>query len=309
MKSANQTSKPILMDEKNWKQEWIDALSAYLDIKPVPIMGRIFATGMGGSGIVAETLKHVANRRLSFSRMPIRERFEWVLAISYSGNTTETMHTVKEMKKLGCKVIAVTSGDRLGKLADVVVKLPPNMLPRDAFPYILSASLAIIGCKTELKEAIRAVKKTNLRKSANIVKSIYGKSPVIYSSGWMIVVAKRFKQQLNENAKVFAFFSKMPDAFHNDIEPFFWHEKNGFIPVIIGNGYLAYKTAKLIPGALHIKAKKTSRVEEVVGSIYLLDYVSVQLAHRLKQDRISIPGITKGREVISGLRSFHKKVG
>ncbi|MDE1855838.1 MAG: SIS domain-containing protein [Candidatus Micrarchaeota archaeon] len=310
MATNNKNAKaPIVMDVNNWEREWVKALSSYMDVKPLPVNGKIFVTGMGGSGIVGEVLKHITNKDIIFSKLPIRERPKWVLAISYSGNTTETMYTAKRMRKHGAKVIAITSGGRLAKAADAVVKLPEGMLPRDAFPYILSASLAIIGCKKELKEAIKAVKSTSLAPARNIVGRIDGRTPVIYSSGWMVAAAKRFKQQLNENAKMFAFFSKMPDSFHNDIEPFFWSGKTRFIPIIIGNGYLAHKTSKFLPGAFHIKAKKTNRVLEVVGSIYLLDYVSFKLAEKKGVDRIGIPGINQGRAVISGLKSFHNKVG
>src|SRR5207302_161352 len=104
-----------------------DALSTYLDLKPVSVKGDIFATGMGGSGIVGEVLKHIAGKRVIFSKLPIKRKFDWVLAISYSGNTTETIHTVRVLKRLGNRVIAITSGERLAKLADVVVKLRPDM--------------------------------------------------------------------------------------------------------------------------------------------------------------------------------------
>ncbi|MDE1827856.1 MAG: SIS domain-containing protein [Candidatus Micrarchaeota archaeon] len=309
-------SGPRVMNINNWESEWVEALSAYLKIKAVPMKGTIFATGMGGSGIVGEVLKHITNKNIKFSKLPIKEKVDWVLAISYSGNTTETIYSVKQMRKRGAKVVAITSGGKLPEYADYVVKLPVGMLPRDGFPYMLSAALAVVGCKKELREAIKAVKLTNLGQAKKIVELIKGRTPVIYSSGWMIAAAKRFKQQLNENAKMFAFFSKMPDSFHNDIEPFFWDNKpfsakrkEGFVPVIIGNGYLAYKTAQFLPNAFHIKAKKTNKVLEVVSSIYLLDYVSFKLAEERKADRISIPGITMGRQVISGLKSFHTKVG
>ncbi|MDE1869724.1 MAG: SIS domain-containing protein [Candidatus Micrarchaeota archaeon] len=309
MVAKKKESGPIVMDINNWEEEWITALSMYLDTRPIATEGEIFATGMGGSGIVGEVLKHIANKGVVFSKLPIKKRFDWVLAISYSGNTTETIYTMKQMRKLGAKIIAITSGGKLAKMADHVVKLPAGMMPRDAFPYILSAALAAIDCKREIKDAITAVKQTNLKNSEKIVRTLHNRIPVLYSSGWMIVAAKRFKQQLNENAKMFAFFSKMPDSFHNEIEPFFWNDKSGFIPVIIGNGYLAKVTSKLIPHAFHINAKKTTKVLEVVGSIYLLDYVSVKLAEKKGIDRIAIPGITQGRKVISGLKSFHTKMG
>jgi glucose/mannose-6-phosphate isomerase len=47
---------------------------------------------------------------------------------------------------------------------------------------------------------------------------MFGRIPVVYGHGPMAAVARRWKTQLNENAKAWAVFEPMPEANHNAIE-------------------------------------------------------------------------------------------
>ncbi len=47
---------------------------------------------------------------------------------------------------------------------------------------------------------------------------MFGRIPVVYGHGPMAAVARRWKTQLNENAKAWAAFEPMPEANHNAIE-------------------------------------------------------------------------------------------
>ncbi|MDE1869723.1 MAG: SIS domain-containing protein [Candidatus Micrarchaeota archaeon] len=274
-----------MVDPKTFKNEWAAGLSAYLGTEQVA-KGRVFATGLGGSGLVGEMLKHAMNGRVVYSKTASREKFDWIIAISYSGNTWETIGVVNAMKRKGTKLLAITSGGKLAKMADRVIKLPEGMMARDAFPFILSAALAAVGAKAELKRALASVKNADLGSARGIIPKIKNKFPVIYASAGMIVAAKRFKQQLNENAKMFAFFSKMPDAFHNDTEPFFWRN-DSFVPVVLGRGYPRETTARPIPKAIFIKANSDSEIGDIARTMCLLDYVSLRLTEIRKVKRDS----------------------
>jgi len=86
---------------------------------------RIFLVGMGGSAIAGDVFAAwVADR----SKVPIQvvrdyhlpsyARSEDILvALSYSGNTEETLAATAQGIKLGCRVIAITSGGMLADLA------------------------------------------------------------------------------------------------------------------------------------------------------------------------------------------------
>lgn len=274
-----------MIDSKTFKSEWAAGLSTYLNTKQVA-KGKIFVTGLGGSGLAGEVLKHATDKEIVYSKVASNQKFDCIVAISYSGNTWETIEVVEKMRKRGTKLLSITSGGKLAKMADKVIKLPAGMMARDAFPFILGAALAAVGSKAELKDAIAAVKSADLGEAKKIVNKLRGKVPVIYASGWMITAAKRFKQQLNENAKMFAFFSKMPDAFHNDTEPFFW--KSGtFIPVVLGNGYPKKMTAKPMPGALFVRINTGSKIKDIAKAMCLLDFASFRLTEIRKVRRNS----------------------
>ncbi|MDE1846248.1 MAG: SIS domain-containing protein [Candidatus Micrarchaeota archaeon] len=277
---------PIEMNTDKWKEEWKRALSSYLETKPIATEGKLFVTGLGGSGLVGELLKHATTRDVVYSKVPSKEKFEWIVAISYSGNTWETLEVVEKMRTQGTRLLAITSGGKLAQIADETIKLPENMMARDAFPYIISAGLASIGCKNELIHAIDEIDSFQVVEAEDLAEKIKGKVPVIYASEWMVVAAKRFKQQLNENAKMFAFFSKMPDAFHNDTEPFFWENKE-FIAIIMGKGYPEKTTALPIPNALMVKVDRGEKIRDIVNAICLLDYVSIRLTEIRKVSRNS----------------------
>src|SRR3972149_6160193 len=71
-----------------------------------------------------------------------------LVAVSYSGDTEETLAAVREGAKRKCRIVAITSG---GKLADWaqrhgarVVRVPPKFPPRGAFGYLFSALPAVM---------------------------------------------------------------------------------------------------------------------------------------------------------------------
>jgi glucose/mannose-6-phosphate isomerase len=260
---------------------------------------------MGGSGIVGELLAAIADRKVVFSKKPIKKNFGWALIISYSGNTRETLFVAKKMKSYGNKILAITSGGELAKSADAIVGLPPGMMPRDAMPYMLAASLMAIGCRTELNEAIKAVRQTKLSVSGEMLAQLEKNTPVIYSSGYMLAAAKRFKEQLNENAKRFAFFSELPEAFHNDIEPLFWDSDRRHVPIIVGDNLFESVAGRVLPNAIWIKPPVSgNKAREVVSTMYLLDFLSFELSEAVKANRKDLRGVKRVKKEMSSIKDL-----
>jgi glucose/mannose-6-phosphate isomerase len=50
-----------------------------------------------------------------------------------------------------------------------------------------------------------------------MAEALQNRLPVVYGAGPLIEVAKRWKTQLNESAKTWAFFEELPEAHHNAI--------------------------------------------------------------------------------------------
>jgi glucose/mannose-6-phosphate isomerase len=59
---------------------------------------------------------------------------------------------------------------------------------------------------------------TDANPAKQLAWSLFGRIPVVYGAGTMAPVARRWKTQLNENAKAWAAYEPMPEANHNAIE-------------------------------------------------------------------------------------------
>jgi glucose/mannose-6-phosphate isomerase len=204
--------------------------------------------GLGGSAIGGDVLRDwlsseidvpiVVNRGYGLPAF-VGER-TLLVAVSYSGNTFETLNQFDEALKRRCAVYAVTSGGELEKKClsyDVpLLKVPAGLPPRIALPYLF-ASLAyvmwledLITGLTELRKASQAMEKLDGRigfhvpSESNPCKrlalSLKGKVPVILGLDRFSSVARRFKTQLNENCKVQARYELIPELCHNEVESF-----------------------------------------------------------------------------------------
>src|SRR5213592_2278916 len=157
---------------------------------PVPIeeAQRIFIVGMGGSAIGGDVFASwIADRAkvpiqvVRDYRIPAYGRPEDLLiAVSYSGNTEETLAATTQGLKLGCRVVAITSGGTLRDLARAndmrVLPVPTGLPPRGAFGHIFGILSGIGGewavgeLDTELKEAIAHLEdlRTRFRPEAGV---------------------------------------------------------------------------------------------------------------------------------------------
>src|SRR2546421_5632973 len=142
---------------------------------PVPIeeAQRIFIVGMGGSAIGGDVFAAWLADRAKIPiqvvrdyRLPAYTRPEDLLvALSYSGNTEETLAATSQGIKLGCRVVAVTSGGTLRDLVRAngapVLPVPTGLPPRGAFGHLfgilagLGGDWAIGDLRGEVAGAIR----------------------------------------------------------------------------------------------------------------------------------------------------------
>lgn len=204
----------------------------------------VLYAGMGGSGIAGDYAGAVASpfgTRVSvhkgYGPIPawaIRQR-PLVLAGSYSGNTEETLDLVLSAHESGLPVATVTTGGRLGELSSQhgwpTVEVPSGMQPRAAVGYMVGAVLkALEGAyavedqrlafveAAELADAATVEGSERWEEARQIAEGLEGRIPIIYGGGALSnVVAQRWKTQINENAKVPAWWSVLPELDHNEI--------------------------------------------------------------------------------------------
>jgi glucose/mannose-6-phosphate isomerase len=111
------------------------------------------------------------------------------------------------------------------------------MQPRAAVVYMTVAALecaALAGVapslRSEIDEAAQLLAQLTLDWAPNapgepepkrIARALEGRLPVVYGGPLTAAVARRWRSQLNENAKVTAFFGDIPEAHHNEVVG--WH--------------------------------------------------------------------------------------
>jgi glucose/mannose-6-phosphate isomerase len=118
--------------------------------------------------------------------------------------------------------------------------------------------------------------------------ALHGLWPVVYGAGATAAVARRWKAQINENAKAPAFCAELPEADHNEICA--WERGGGsFAAVLLDDGRLGDRmerrfelTAGLIAAVgapmRRVRARGESPLERVLSLVFLGDLVSIYLA-------------------------------
>lgn len=273
----------------------------------------VVIAGMGGSAMGGEILsslfKYESKVPIFINRgyeLPafINEKSLFI-AMSYSGNTEETISCFNQAVKRRCKIISISSGGELEKLsgkADCHIKIPSGMQPRAALAYLLFPAMAIlerlglvekcnirnvVKTSTKLREKIKidvSVKNNHAKQIALKMNGI----TLIYGHDFLAPVAKRWHQQLNENAKTMAFDFSLPEANHNELMAWEGKEKNNVTCIFLRCKKEDVQVKKRFEFMKEIYQEKADVIEifaegednlsQLVYAIYLGDYVSNYLA-------------------------------
>ena len=199
----------------------------------------LMVCGMGGSAIGGDLAASALGDRLTRPLVTIRgyelpswTTPEWtVLCSSYSGHTEETLACFEAAEVLGARRLVLSTGGPLVERAresGVPVVAPPGIYqPRVAVAYMFAAAaeaaaLAGVGPRihTEIDCAAAFLEReseTLQARAKEIAAQLDGSAPVVYGADLTAPVAHRWKTQLNENAKLPAFFAELPEADHNEV--------------------------------------------------------------------------------------------
>jgi glucose/mannose-6-phosphate isomerase len=199
----------------------------------------LLVCGMGGSAIGGNLAAAAIGDRLTKPLVVIRDYAlpswatpEWtVLCSSYSGETEETLACFSAAEALGARRIVASTGGALTEQAREaglpVVGLPGIFQPRAAVAYMFTVAAEVaalcgaaprIHTEIDAAAAFLAERSDDLRaRAAEIAGRLEGTIPVVYGVDLTAPVARRWKTQINENAKIPCFHSELPDADHNEL--------------------------------------------------------------------------------------------
>lgn len=274
-------------------------------------ISNVFISGLGGSGIggtiASELTAMEATVPITVGKGYFIPEFvnqhTLVIISSYSGNTEETLNCLHLALKRKAKIVCVTSGGKIAEIAKKkkldLILIPGGNPPRACLGYSLTqqffilAHYKIIGnkFKAQLKSAIELIeneKQNIIDEAKQLAEKIQGKTPIVYATTYFEGIAIRFRQQLNENAKILCGHHVIPEMNHNELVG--WASGSDRVSVILlrdKDEYSRNNTRIEISKGIIVKytssitevwSKGKSPIEKAIYFIHLVDWASLFLS-------------------------------
>jgi glucose/mannose-6-phosphate isomerase len=275
--------------------------------------------GMGGSAIGADlVLACLPDLPVPATVVRGYSLPEWagpetlVVAVSYSGETEEALACTAQARSRGCAPVCVSSGGSLAAFADAeglpLVRVPGGGQPRAAVASLsmpILAALEAAGLCHEhagdVTDAARQLETDDAvlgpdcpeegNPAKTLARRLEQRLAVVYGAGATTPVARRWKGQINENAKAPAFFNELPELDHNELMG--WtslpHVTSSTVALLLhdqSDDERLIRRAELTARAYEalgvstelVAARGASRLARLFSLVQLGDYVSCYLA-------------------------------
>jgi glucose/mannose-6-phosphate isomerase len=270
--------------------------------------------GMGGSAIGGDLGAAALGDRLTRPMFTVRgyELPTWapsgsaVLCSSYSGDTEETLACYDAAEALGAQRLVATTGGELAEAARrdgvPVIGLPAGLQPRAAVAYMFCSAteLAVLAMgasriNTEIDAAAAHLEENReaiAAKAAQLAEQLGDATVVISGSDLTAPIAYRWKCELNENAKVPAFSSILPEANHNELAGWAGAPERGPYACVLLEDRDQHPrerrrielTAELIEGSaasvVRLETDAETRTARLFELVLLGDLLSLEIAER-----------------------------
>jgi glucose/mannose-6-phosphate isomerase len=161
-----------------------------------------------------------------------------IIASSYSGNTEETISAFNQALETPCKKFVITTGGKISEIAAQngvpLFSFGYSSEPRAALGYSFFSLLAFLHNLDiipdellKINETLDTLKKISAKLSKDVptkkntakklAAKLYDHLVIIYGAGILTSVAYRWKTQINENSKAWAFSETLPELNHNAV--------------------------------------------------------------------------------------------
>ena len=284
----------------------------------------VFA-GMGGSGAIGDIFSAILSKTSTHVtvvkgyHLPKTVTSDSVVVItSISGNTIETISMLENAIKLNSKIIVFSDGGRIEEICKKG-KIPYRRIkkyhsPRGSFTAFLYGMLHVLKpiITIDEKDVIESIEKlekiskqinsekvSNENPAVEIAKWI-SDTPVIYYPWGLEPVGIRFKNSLQENAKIQAVSEDIIESCHNGVVA--WDKQSNFQPILIRGKDDFEKTKERWEilkeffneqkiNYKEITSEDGNILTKIICLIYLLDYASIYLSVKLETDPTPVNAI------------------
>lgn len=342
--STKKIDKRSLLEVYNrWPEYFRDALKITCKLDHDPdFYESVLLCGMGGSGTSCDILNDIMTRTGSIPSTIVRgeyvpsflEKHSLVIVSSASGNTEEAISIMEQASHKKAEVVCISSGGRLMEMSqrygnkNIVI---PNLgIPRASLPYLLVPGLRLIEpfLNDSLEQQLLSIS-TNISK---IQKTVAMEVPVelncakklasflldsfvfFFTSPSIISAGVRFRNSLNENAKVHCITESILEASHNVVVPFSFENNYSSSKVLLlkwNNDDTVvnerFKKAKMLftdvgQPFMEMGSYFDDILNAIIASIYVLDLSTIYLAMMRNIDPSSTPAI----DLMKGYRTNAK---
>ena len=330
--TENIDKRPIQEAYNRWPEYFTDALKISCKVDHDPdFYDSLVLCGMGGSGTSCDILNDIMKRDGSTPSAVVRgekvpsflNKHSLVVVSSASGNTEEAISVMEQASGKNAEVVCITSGGRLLERSESYgnknIVIPNLGIPRASLPHLLVPGLRLIEpFLTESLERELLSISTNLSK---IQKTVAMEVPLelnrakqlatflsdgivfCFTSPSIISAGVRFKNSLNENAKVHCITESILEASHNELVPFSFKNDRASSKVLLlkwnnddaiirerFNKFKMFFTGVRQPfkemGGYH-----DDLLNAIISSIYVLDLATIYMALLKNIDPSSTPAI------------------
>jgi glucose/mannose-6-phosphate isomerase len=299
--------------------------TAAIPAHALPAVGpvqNIVVLGMGGSGIAGDVIGTTLNDELPVPVNVLKQirtpayvgPNTLAFAVSYSGDTEETVSMARGAVEQGAQLVAISCGGELERVARdanaLHVPCPPGYMPRAAIGALVAPICTVLfrmgvapGAHALL---VRAQEQLARRRTAcrpevegaanparEIARRIGRTIPLFYGGGALgAVAAYRWKCDVNENAKAPAYWNTFPELGHNEICAWGQHgdvTRQLMTVVELRHGYehdrlqLRFAASRdiveeCVHQILEVAAEGEGRLAQLLDLMYLGDWTSCYLA-------------------------------
>ena len=285
----------------------------------------IVFVGMGGSGTISDVFAAMLSQSsihvdiVKGYHLPRTVNQDSLLIVtSVSGNTNETLNVLKDAINDKCKIIAFSDGGKIQEICErnniLHVNIKMCQSPRASLVSFLYGMLKSLKKileinESDVQESLKLLKITRDEISSNNLtnkndslelSNWITEIPIIYYPWGLKAAAIRFKNSLQENAKIQALTEDIIESSHNGIVP--WMNEQSMRAIFVQGKDDFSKTKErweIIEEFFTSNKIDFKKIQSVNGSIlsklvnliYILDYATIYLAVKSGIDPVPVEPI------------------
>lgn len=325
----------------SWTEQVKQAIAFWGAFAVKGAFDEVVVTGMGGSGIVGDYLQTLSAVSGTIPVYVIKshatpsfiDENTLFIAVSYSGNTVETVLAFKYAFKKRATVVAISSGGALREEALkhnlLHIPLPRGLLPRASLPAMLYSVLGLLDAsgysvvsRDEAHASVEFLEEHTsecMWTSENMANWLFAdvvlesRLPVIASHSPLEALAIRGKNEFNENSKLVVKVDVAPEWMHNDIVGYERpaYKKFGVLEVVDPENAVGVKLVNFMEKVyskndtvyFRLELRGRNMLEKLMYGSLVLGLASIKLAERRKLDPAETENITLYKKSVNEIFS------